>query len=80
LIIKLSAMNKHSKKNQDKVDLNKVEEPTVEYNKIESSTIENQSNSVLDQLLQIGLKQIESGQTKPHEQVMKEMKLKYNFK
>lgn len=80
MIIKLSAMNKHSKKNQDKIDLNEVEEPTVEYNKIESSTIDNQSNSVLEQLLQIGLKQIESGQTKPHEQVMKEMKLKYNFK
>jgi hypothetical protein len=73
-------MNKHLKKNQDKIDLNKVEEPTVEYNKIESSTIDNQSNSVLEQLLQIGLKQIELGQTKPHEQVMKEMKLKYNFK
>lgn len=80
MIIKLSAMNKHSKNNQDKIDLNEVEEPTVEYNKIESSTIDNQSNSVLEQLLQIGLKQIESGQTKPHEQVMKEMKLKYNFK
>lgn len=80
MIIKLSAMNKHFKKNQDKIDLNKVEEPTVEYNKIESSTIDNQSNSVLEQLLQIGLKQIELGQTKPHEQVMKEMKLKYNFK
>ena len=80
MIIKLSAMNKHFKKNQDKIDLNKVEEPTVEYNKKESSTIDNQSNSVLEQLVQIGLKQIESGQTKPHEQVMKEMKLKYNFK
>jgi hypothetical protein len=35
---------------------------------------------VLVQMLEIGLKQIELGQTKPHKQVMAEMKKKYNFK
>lgn len=42
--------------------------------------VSNELNPVLIQMLQIGLKQIELNHTKPHHQVMEEMKRKYNFK
>ena len=61
--------------------INKVEEPAEVYEVTPKSEVAvEELHPVLVQMLEIGLKQIELGQTKPHEQVMVEMKKKYNFK
>jgi len=78
-ISKLFGMSNHFNKKETNLDLNKVEEPIAEYSS-EKTQLDSELISVLNQMLKIGLKQIELGQTKPHEQVMTEMKLKYNFK
>ena len=60
---------------------NKIEEPAEAYEVTLKSELTSENlYPVLVQMLEIGLKQIELGQTKPHEQVMAEMKKKYNFK
>lgn len=60
---------------------NKIEEPAESYEVTPKSEVSSEElHPVLVQMLEIGLKQIELGQTKPHEQVMAEMKKKYNFK
>ena len=58
----------------------KVNEPETVYKSQSEIEKEEDSNSILNQLLAIGLKQIENGETRPHEEVMAEMKLKYNLK
>lgn len=58
----------------------KVNEPETVYKSQYEIEKEDESNSILNQLLEIGLKQIENGETRPHEEVMAEMKLKYNLK
>ena len=58
----------------------KVNEPETVYKSKFEIEKEEDSNSVLNKLLEIGLKQIENGETRPHEEVMAEMKLKYNLK
>ena len=74
-------MPKKSNPSHEKKDINKVEEPTDLYQTTpESKIVSEELNPILVQLLEIGLKQIELGQTKPHNQVMAEMKKKYNFK
>jgi len=73
-------MSDNSNKNDKKLDLNKVEEPITEYSADNEIAEDFELNKVLNQMLKIGLNQIELGQTKPHDQVMTEMKLKYNFK
>ena len=57
----------------------KVNEPEIVY-KSQSEIEEEESNSILNQLLEIGIKQCENGETRLHEEVMAEMKLKYNLK
>jgi hypothetical protein len=60
---------------------NRVEEPTEAYEVTPKDEVTSEElHPVLVQMLEIGLRQIELGQTKPHEQVMAEMKKKYNFK
>ncbi|WP_396198905.1 hypothetical protein [Flavobacterium sp.] len=60
---------------------NRIEEPTETYEVTPTNEVTSEElHPVLIQMLEIGLKQIELGQTKPHEQVMAEMKKKYNFK
>lgn len=60
---------------------NRIEEPTEAYEVTPTNEVTSEElHPVLIQMLEIGLKQIEFGQTKPHEQVMAEMKKKYNFK
>ena len=60
---------------------NKIEEPAAAYEVTPKSGVSSEElHPVLVQMLEIGLKQIKLGQTKPHEQVMVEMKKKYNFK
>lgn len=74
-------MPKKSNQSQEKKDINTVEESTEVYQTTpKGKKTGEELNPVLAQLLEIGLKQIELGQTKPHEQVMAEMKKKYNFK
>lgn len=74
-------MPKKSNPSHKKKHINKVEEPTDLYQTTpESKIVSEELNPILVQLLEIGLKQIELGQTKPHDQVMAEMKKKYNFK
>ena len=60
---------------------NRIEEPTEAYEVTPTNEVTSEElHPVLIQMLEIGLRQIELGQTKPHEQVMAEMKKKYNFK
>lgn len=73
-------MAEDSNKKDKNVDLNKVEEPITEYSADNEIAEDFELNKVLNQMLKIGLNQIELCQTKPHDQVMAEMKLKYNFK
>lgn len=56
----------------------KVNEPEIVY-KSQSEIEEQESNSILNQLLEIGIKQCENGETRPHEEVMAEMKRKFNW-
>lgn len=78
-------MSEDSNKKDKKLDLNKVEEPATIYHS-ESHVFQkseeewNEMPEQLKQLIDVGLKQIELGQTKSHEQVMAEMKLKHSFK
>jgi len=58
----------------------KVNEPETVYKSKSETDNDEESNSILNRLLEIGLKQIENGETRPHEEVMAEMKLKYNLK
>ena len=60
---------------------NRIEEPTEAYEVTPTNEVTSEElHPVLIQMLEIGLRQIELGQTKPHKQVMAEMKKKYNFK
>ena len=79
MIIKLSAMNKHSKKNQDKIDLNKVEEPTTDYTvgKITYANIED--HPLFAKVIEKSKKDLKEGKGIPHEIVMKNLKEKYPF-
>ena len=69
-------MENNSKQNSSK----KLHEPATVYKSKSEIESEDDSNSILNQLLEIGLKQIENRETRPHEVVMAEMKLKYNLK
>lgn len=69
-------MENSSKDNQSK----KVNEPDTVYKSQSEIQKEEESNSILNQLLEVGLKQIENGETRPHEEVMAEMRAKYNLK
>lgn len=69
-------MENASKNNPPK----KVNEPETIYKSKSETDNEEESNSVLNRLLEMGLKQIENGETRPHEVVMSEMRLKYNLK
>ena len=68
-------MENPSKNNSRK----KVNEPETAYKA--KSEIENQedSDSVLNQLLEIGLKQCENWEIRTHDEVMAEMKRKFNW-
>ena len=79
-------MSKRSKINNEKHHLNKVEEPTFDYKptlidaKLATDEEWESMPEQLKKLIEIGMEQCQLGQTKPHEQVMAEMKKKYNFK
>ena len=70
----------NSNKKQQKLDsISKVEEPATAYN-LESKTVnDSELHPVLVKLIEIGKAQSELGLGKPHAQVMKEMKKRYNL-
>lgn len=78
-------MSKKSNKNKESIGLNKVEEPAIEYKSTlkESQLVSDEEWEAmpeqLKKLIEIGLEQCRLGQTKPHEQVMAEMKKKIQF-
>ena len=73
-------MDNTYKNNQKPNSISKVSEPETEYIVNKKTKLETELHPILVKLIEIGKKQIELGQTKPHDQVMAEMKLKYNLK
>lgn len=79
-------MNSNSKKDKSNENLPKVEEGATLYRskidleKESSDTDWDNLPELLQQLLEKGIKQCEEGQTKPHAQVMAEMKARFNLK
>ncbi|MFZ4105546.1 hypothetical protein [Flavobacterium sp.] len=72
-------MENSNKKYQKPDSISKVEEPATDYN-LESKTLEDSElHPVLVKLIEIGKVQSEQGLGKPHAQVMKEMKKRYNL-
>jgi hypothetical protein len=79
-------MNSNSKKDKPNENLPKVEEGATLYQS--KTDLENENSvtdwddlpEILQQLLEKGIKQCEEGQTKPHAQVMAEMKARFNLK
>jgi hypothetical protein len=79
-------MNSNSKKEKSNENLPKVEESSTVYKSKTDLEKEKSENDwidlpeILQQLIEKGIKQCESGQTKPHAQVMAEMKKRFNLK
>ncbi len=72
-------MENSNKKYQKPDSIYKVEEPATDYN-LESKTVEDSElHPLLVKLIEIGKAQSEQGLGKPHAQVMKEMKKRYNL-
>ena len=72
-------MENSNKKYQKPDSISKVEEPATAYN-LESKTVEDfELHPVLVKLIEIGKAQSEQGLGRPHAQVMKEMKKRYNL-
>ena len=72
-------MSEDSNKNDKKLDLNKVEEPTTDYSLEKIETDDSQLHPVLIQLLQKSIKEADEGKTYTHEEVMRITKKKYPF-
>lgn len=63
-----------------KKEINKIEEPSEIYEATQNNEATSEElHPVLIQLLEIGLKQIENGEVKTHDEVMADMKKKYKF-
>ena len=63
-----------------KKEINKIEEPSEIYEVTQNNeATSDELHPVLIQLLEIGLKQIENGEVKTHDEVMADMKKKYKF-
>lgn len=78
-ILKAIVMNKSSKKYQEKIDLNKVEEPSIEYNLEKKITDDSKLHPILVQLIEKSKKNHEEGNVFSHEEAMRRIKLKYPF-
>ena len=79
-------MNSDSKKDKLNENLPKVEESaSVYYTKTDLKKGNSDTNwdnlpEILQQLIEKGVKQCEAGETKPHAQVVAEMKARFNLK
>ncbi|KAB1155006.1 hypothetical protein [Flavobacterium luteum] len=72
-------MNKSSKKYQEKIDFNKVDEPSIEYNLEDKISDDSQLNPILVQLIEKSKKNHQEGNVFSHEEAMKKIKLKYHL-
>ena len=78
-------MSENSNKKDNKLDLNKVEEPAVVYEKttnqsqVDSDAEWDKMPDVLKKLLEKGIKESEQGLGISHEEMMKRVKAKYPF-
>ena len=57
-----------------------LQEPVTEYQSKSEIAIEDEMEELLEKLIKKGLEQIERGETKPHAQVIAEMRIKHNLK
>ena len=57
-----------------------LQEPATEYQSKSKIAIEDEMAELLEKLIKKGLEQIERGETKPHAQVIAEMRIKHNLK
>jgi hypothetical protein len=79
-------MNSNSNKDKPNENLPKVEESSTLYKSKTDLEKENSATDcdnlpeILQQLIEKSIKQCEAGQTKPHAQVMAEMKVRFNLK
>ena len=79
-------MNSNSKKDKPSENLPKVEESSTIYKS--KADLENENSGadwdnlpeILQKLIEKGIKQCEAGETKPHAQVVAEMKARFNLK
>ena len=63
-----------------KKEINKIEEPSEIYEVTQNNEATSEAlHPVLIQLLEIGLKQIENGEVRTHDEVMADMKKNYKF-
>ena len=67
---------------KDATDINPdfLQEPATEYQSKSEIVIEDEMEELLEKLIKKGLEQIERGETKPHAQVIAEMRIKHNLK
>jgi hypothetical protein len=57
-----------------------LQEPVTEYQSKSEIAVEDEMTELLEKLIKKGLEQIERGETKPHAQVIAEMRIKHNLK
>jgi predicted transcriptional regulator len=57
-----------------------IQEPATEYQSKSEIAVEDEMAELLEKLIKKGLEQIERGETKPHAQVIAEMRIKHNLK
>jgi hypothetical protein len=57
-----------------------LQEPATEYQSKSEIAVEDEMTELLEKLIKKGLEQIERGETKPHAQVIAEMRIKHNLK
>ena len=57
-----------------------LQEPVTEYQSKSEIAVEDEMSELLEKLIKKGLEQIERVETKPHAQVIAEMRIKHNLK
>jgi predicted transcriptional regulator len=57
-----------------------IQEPATKYQSKSEIVVEDEMAELLEKLIKKGLEQIERGETKPHAQVIAEMRIKHNLK
>jgi hypothetical protein len=71
---------KAPKKDSTNINPDYLQEPVTEYQSKSEIAVEDEMAELLEKLIKKGLEQIERGETKPHAQVIAEMRIKHNLK
>ena len=71
---------KAPKKDATNINPDFLQEPVTEYQSKSEIAVEDEMAELLEKLIKKGLEQIERGETKPHAQVIAEMRIKHNLK